>query len=283
MDITKRVRHDHAEIRSLAQRILASMEGEDAGSRDTNFALYDKEVRCHLDAFEDVFIARMASDQAAADAANDIADEHRAIRKSLRKLNRRHKDSAEWTEEFRSLSDRFESLCHRHEALVARTVSVHDNAQLDYDYEQVKLSQMKGRSGWTKALIALGATGALAGAAYLANRFGAADRVRSLADRLPNRAGSRRQGESSGMANTEVVVIESEVVEVVPVPVPVAVDASAMGSSGTRTAGTSDPGTSTATGSRKANEHVSELTGSSSPSTDYNVSSSFADVESARR
>jgi len=282
MDITKRVRHDHAEIRSLSQRILSSMEGDDAGSRDTNFALYDKEVRRHLEAFEDVFIARMAKDQAAADAANDIADEHRAIRKSLRKLNRRHKDTAEWTEEFRSLSERFESLCHRHEALVARTVTVHDNAQLDYDYEQVKLSAMQGRSGWTKALIALGATGALAGAAYLANRYGATERVKGLADRLPM-GGSTSKGKSkskSAGSETDVVIIESEIVEVVPVPVPVPVETGA--SKPTRTTGTAGSGSSTA-GKRAGNEHVSELTGSSSPSTDYNASSSFAQAESTRR
>lgn len=283
MDITKRVRHDHAEIRSLSQRILMSMEGEDAGSRDTNFALYDKEVRRHLEAFEDVFIARMAKDQAAAEAANDIADEHRAIRKSLRKLDRRHKDTAEWTEEFRSLSERFESLCHRHEALVARTVTVHDNAQLDYDYEQVKLSAMQGRSGWTKALIALGATGALAGAAYLANRYGATERVKGLADRLPtgrSTAKDKARSKSSAGSQTDVVIIESEIVEVVPVPIPVPVETGA--SKASRATGAAGAGSSAA-GKQTGNEHVSELTGSSSPSTDYNASSSFAQAESTRR
>lgn len=291
MDITKRVRHDHAEIRSIAHRILNSNGSQGDESRDTLFKTYDREVRQHLDAFEDVFITRMSQDRVAADAATDIASEHRAIRKGLRALNRRRKESPEWTDEFRTLTTRFESLCHRHEALVTRTCSVHDSAQLDHDYETVRTKSRRS-APWGRIILGLGAAGLIGGIAY-------ASRDRVSTDRLKSFTGRRREQQRE----TDLVIVETNTVELVPIPVPVASSSAPqsheaprrteaepmrsaasepMRSSGSSSSMSGDNPTGAPTKPEQTaptDEHVTELTGSAHPSSDFNLSSSNANKD----
>lgn len=280
MDIAKRVRHDHAELRSLAQRILQSSDGKDPGSRGNSFKLYNTELRRHLDVFEDVFVSRMNRDAQAGDAAADILAEHKQMRKALSRLNRRGKDTPEWTREFEALSARFESLCSRHEALVTRTSTVHDSAQLDHHYALTAAKRSRSSSGWSRAAIGLGAAGVVAGLAYFGRRYVETPRARSQ---------FKPQAETSG---PDIVVVEATVVEVTPIPdtppqpTPSFPRAAAVPPTPTTDytpprQTTPSPASSSGAPTRPeqtpaTDEHTTELTGSAHPTSDYNLSATNA-------
>jgi hypothetical protein len=172
MELSKRIRHEHAEIRSLAHSILGQADGDQ--SREQDFRSYDRQIREHLDLFEAFFLKRLKEDAAAKDGVADVKSEHALVRKELKALHRGDKDSHQWSAEFRRFTDRFEQLCHRHDALVAQAEAGGRSEMLDRQYEEAKAKRTRsflapsGR-GSTTAMV-VGAAAA-AGAAYVISRY----------------------------------------------------------------------------------------------------------------
>ena len=195
MEISKRIRHEHAELRSLAQRVLS--QGDGAEGRQDDFADYDGQLREHLDVFEAFFLKRMKEDPDARDSVADIKSEHALIRKELKGLNRSDKDTHQWSAEFRRFTDRFEHLCHRHDALVTHAEAGGRSSEwLDSQYEQTKSRRLRGlfgpspSRGSTTAMV-IGAA-APAGAAFFLTRY-----LKGPSTGLSSRfAGRKRQGET---------------------------------------------------------------------------------------
>jgi hypothetical protein len=173
MEISKRIRHEHAELRSLAQSILNQSDADQG--RERNFTAYDHQLREHLDLFEAFFLKRMKEDAVVKDSVADIKSEHALVRKELKGLNRSDKDGHQWSTEFRRFTERFEHLCHRHDALVAHAEASGRSESLDREYEATKAKQMRGLfapsggRGSTTAMV-VGAAAA-AGAAYFLSRY----------------------------------------------------------------------------------------------------------------
>ena len=173
MEISKRIRHEHAELRSLAQRILGPEEG--AEQREQDFASYESQLRDHLDIFETFFLKRLKEDPDARDSVADIKSEHAVVRKELKSLHRPEKDGHQWTSEFRRFTERFEHLCHRHDALVAHAEASGRSEWLDRQYEEAKSRRHRGflaptASRGSAAAMLVGAAAA-AGAAFFLTRY----------------------------------------------------------------------------------------------------------------
>lgn len=167
MEVSKRIRHEHAELRTLAQRI--SNPHETSESRASDFASYERQLLDHLTLFESFFCKRAKDDPAARDSAADIKSEHAVIRKELKGLHRGDKDSHQWSAEFRRFTDRFEHLCHRHDALVAHAEAGRRSEWLDREYEQSKSRRLRSvlpSSGRGSAAAMVIGAAAAAGAAY---------------------------------------------------------------------------------------------------------------------
>ena len=173
MEISKRIRHEHAELRSLAQRILNQSDGDPG--REQDFASYEHQIRDHLDLFEAFFIKRMKEDAIVKDSVVDIKSEHALVRKELKALHRGDKDSHQWSAEFRRFTERFEHLCHRHDALVAHAEASGRSEWLDTQYEETKSRRQRsffassGGRGSATAMV-VGAAAA-AGAAFFLSRY----------------------------------------------------------------------------------------------------------------
>lgn len=174
MDISKQMHNDHSDLRSLGQDILKASDGGDVGGRDNQFDLYDVQLRRHLAVVEEVLLAPLKKSDGATQSVDDVKAQHKAIRKDLKHLDRKDKGSHEWTAEFRALTDKFEAMCKRHEALAHQCESAVPGGsdQLARDYEEAKLNHMRGGYfSWNKVGAAVGAAAAVAGAAYAANRY----------------------------------------------------------------------------------------------------------------
>jgi len=175
MDISSHMHRDHAELRSLGERILNSSDGGDAGGRDNNFDLYDIQVRRHLAVVEEVLLTPLKKDPQAADACADVKTLHKDLRRDLSALDRADKGSAEWTAEFRAFTDQFEAVCRRHEALLHHAERI--GGDIGEQYEQAKLRRMRGypwswnRVAPSRGVAAAVGVAAVAGAAYAANRY----------------------------------------------------------------------------------------------------------------
>lgn len=186
MEISKRIRHEHAELRSLAQEILQQGDGPDARERD--FGVYDRLLREHLDIFEAFFLKRLKEDPDARDSVADIKSEHALIRKELKGLHRGDKDTHQWSAEFRRFTDRFEHLCHRHDALVSHAEASGRSEWLDKQYEETKerrAHSLFGSRGSTAAMV-VGAAAA-AGAAFFLTRYLKDSSKGSLSSRFARR------------------------------------------------------------------------------------------------
>lgn len=211
MEISKRIRHEHAELRSLAQAILNQSDG--AAAREQDFAVYDRLLREHLDIFEVFFLKRLKEDPAARDSVADIKSEHALIRKELKGLHRGDKDTHQWSAEFRRFTDRFEHLCHRHDALVSHAEASGRSEWLDKQYEETKerrahsLFPSGGSRGSTAAMV-IGAAAA-AGAAFFLTRYLKDSSMGGLTSRFARRG--RQEETPSGILVTEerVTVVET--------------------------------------------------------------------------
>ena len=129
------------------------------------------------------------------------------IRKELKGLHRGDKDTHQWSAEFRRFTDRFEHLCHRHDALVSHAeASGRSSEWLDKQYEQAKKKRAHSR-GSTAAMV-IGAAAA-AGAAFFLTRYLKGSSAGSLSSRFPRRG--RREETPSGILVTEerVTVVET--------------------------------------------------------------------------
>ncbi len=205
MEISKRIRHEHAELRSLAQRILSQAEGDTA--REQDFASYDRQIREHLDLFEVFFLKRMKEDVAVKDSVADIKSEHALVRKELKGLHRGDKDSHQWNAEFRRFTERFEHLCHRHDALVGHAEASGRSEWLDTQYEETKSRRQRsffapsGGRGSTTAMV-VGAAAA-AGAAYFLSRY-----LKGGTPTSTSRLSRRNEWKEEG--STTIVTIRSE-------------------------------------------------------------------------
>lgn len=200
MEISKRIRHEHAELRSLAQKILNQSEGADERERD--FASYDRQLREHLDVFEAFFLKRLKEDPAAKDSVADIKSEHALVRKELKGLHRDDKDSHQWSAEFRRFTERFEHLCHRHDALVAHAEMTGRSEALDRQYEETKERRMRsllapaGNRGSAAAMV-VGAAAA-AGAAFFLARYLKGGQTTGRQNRFSRRSRSLEETGGSG-------------------------------------------------------------------------------------
>lgn len=205
MEISKRIRHEHAELRSLAQQILNQGDGGD--SRQQDFREYERELRGHLDVFEGFFLPRLKEAPEARDSVADLKSEHAVVRKELKALHRGDKESHQWSAEFRRFTDRFEQLCHRHDALVMQAEAGGRSEALDRQYENAKAKRTRsflspsGR-GSTTAMV-VGAAAA-AGAAFVISRYFnkglpavSTDRLRRLTQRSEEGSFSIGAGETS--------------------------------------------------------------------------------------
>jgi hypothetical protein len=204
MEISKRIRHEHAELRSLAQQILNQNEGADGRQQD--FRDYERQLREHLDLFETFFLTRLKENPSARDSVADLKSEHAVVRKELKALHKGDKDSHQWSAEFRRFTDRFEQLCHRHDALVTQAEAGGRSESLDQQYEQAKAKRTRGflapsGRGSTTAMV-VGAAAA-AGAAYVISRYfnkglpaASTDRLRRLTSRSEEGSFSVDAGEA---------------------------------------------------------------------------------------
>lgn len=196
MEISKRIRHEHAELRSLAQRILNQDDG--TGQREQDFASYDRQLREHLDVFEAFFLKRLKEDPDARDSVADIKSEHAVVRKELKSLHRPDKDGHQWSAEFRRFVERFEHLCHRHDALVAHAEASERSEWLDRQYEEAKSRRHRsfltptGSRGSTAAMV-VGAAAA-AGAAFFLTRYFKAGSPGGTLGRLRRRESWAKEG-----------------------------------------------------------------------------------------
>lgn len=199
MEISKRIRHEHAELRTLAQRILSLHESPE--QRDRDFSLYERQLREHLDMFETFFLKRLKEDPDARDSVADIKSEHALIRKELKGVHRSDKDTHQWSAEFRRFTDRFEHLCHRHDALVSHAEASGRSEWLDKQYEETRSRRARsllastGNRGTSAALV-VGAAAA-AGAAFFLTRYLKTPSGRELSSRLRGRGSE--QGMPSGI------------------------------------------------------------------------------------
>ena len=211
MEISKRIRHEHAELRSLAQRILNEHEG--AEQRDRDFAIYERQLREHLDMFEAFFLKRLKEDPDARDSVADIKSEHALIRKELKGLHRGDKDTHQWSAEFRRFTDRFEHLCHRHDALVSHAEASGRSEWLDKQYEEIKerrahsLFPSGGNRGSTAAMV-IGAAAA-AGAAFFLTRYLKDSSMGGLTSRFARRGRQQEETPSGILVEERVTVIET--------------------------------------------------------------------------
>ena len=175
MNIWKHLEHDHAELASLAERILKSSDGADVGGRDNQFELYDVQVRRHLALVEEVLHPAVKHEERTRALAAEIVPAHKEIRKSLRALDRSDKGSYEWTAEFRDFIDLLEAIAAQHEMLAKQAKTVLDDTEanaLGEQYERAKIRRMEGsRFEWSKVGMGVAGAAALAGAAYAANRY----------------------------------------------------------------------------------------------------------------
>nr|WP_295373974.1 hypothetical protein [uncultured Sphingosinicella sp.] len=194
MEISKRIRHEHAELRSLSQRILNQPDGE--GERDADFKAYERELREHLEIFEGFFLKRLKEDASAKSSAADLKSEHALVRKELKALHRRDKESHQWSAEFRRFTERFEQLCHRHDALVAQAEASGRSETLDRQYEETKAKRTRGS---TTAMV-VGAAAA-AGAAYVISRYFNKGLPAASTDRLRRLTRGSEEGSFSIGAN----------------------------------------------------------------------------------
>jgi hypothetical protein len=190
MEISKRIRHEHAELRSLSQRILNQPDGD--GERDADFKAYERQLREHLDIFETFFLKRLKEDAAAKSSAADLKSEHALVRKELKALHRGDKESHQWGAEFRRFTERFEQLCHRHDALVTQAEASGRSETLDRQYEETKSKRQRSflapaSSRGTATAMVVGAAAA-AGAAYVLSRYLNTGSGAGVSDRLRRRS-----------------------------------------------------------------------------------------------
>lgn len=179
--------NDHAELRSLADDILHSAAGPDAGGRDNQFDLYDIQLRRHLAVMEDVLLPACRGHDEDRTYGNAIEELHGRIRKELKQLDRRDKESHGWAAEFRNLTQDVETSFEHHQKLMDHCRSGHPDefSSLSGRYEKAKLRRMRGWFDWNRvpsmpsvpggtvgtAAAAAGAAAALAGAGYAASRW----------------------------------------------------------------------------------------------------------------
>ena len=179
MNIWKHLEHEHAELHSLAERILKSSDGGDVGGRDNQFALYDRQVRRHLALIEEVLHPVVKREERTKAIAAQIAPRHKELRKALRALERSGKGSPDWTADFREFAELLESVATQHEVLAKQAKTVLDDTrvnELGEQYERAKARRMQsggagGQFDWNKVGIGFAGAAALAGAAYAANRY----------------------------------------------------------------------------------------------------------------
>ena len=182
MNIWKHLEHDHMQLHSLGQDILKSADGNDVGGRDSQFDLYDIQVRRHLAVIEDVLLPPLKKEERTKIIVTDVQSRHKELRKSLSSLDRSNKGSHEWTAEFRDFTDLFEGVCAQHETLAkqARTIFTDAEAEdLGEEYQQAKLRRLHGRFSWNRVGISVAGVAAVAGAAYAANRYFSSGRRRT--------------------------------------------------------------------------------------------------------
>jgi hypothetical protein len=187
MKLRDHLHHDHQELRALAHSILHSASGSDAGGRENQFDHFDTKLRRHLAVFEEAVMSPLTNEEGARPNVQDVEARHREVRDALGYLSRSDKGSTEWAAEFRNLMQTFESLCHRHEALAERAMTMEGgrhSAELSERYKDAKLRQMKGgkwswnkvssavpEADWTKVGVGVGVAAAVAGAAFAASRL----------------------------------------------------------------------------------------------------------------
>jgi hypothetical protein len=184
MDPVKDMRHDHAELRTLASNISQS-RNDAAGERDQQFKEFRNQVRCHLNVVEGVLLGESLGVGYGRSKASGIKSEHKSIRSELKRLDRKHKQSDEWSAEFRNFTEHFDQLCKRHEALMTEATSRVSSDRLERDYRDAKYQEFN-KSGMASAAIktvaSLAGAAAVVGTAYAANRFfNLGDRVKTLA------------------------------------------------------------------------------------------------------
>lgn len=181
------MQNDHAELRSLADDILHSAAGPDAGGRDNQFDLYDVQLRRHLAVMEDVLLPVCKGHEEDRTHGSAVEEMHRRIRKELKALDRRDKDSHGWAAEFRNLSQDVETAFDHHQKLMehCRTGHPEEYRSIADRYEKAKIKRMRGYFDWNRvpsmasmpggtagtAAAAVGAAAALAGAGYAASRW----------------------------------------------------------------------------------------------------------------
>lgn len=184
------MQNDHAELRSLADDILHSTAGPDAGGRDNQFDLYDVQLRRHLAVMEDVLLPACTGHDEDRTHGDAIGEMHRRIRKELKALDRREKDSHGWAAEFRNLTQDVETAFEHHEKLMehCRTGHADEYAAMADLYENAKIKRMRGVFDWNRvpsmpsmpsipggtagtAAAAIGAAAALGAAGYAASRW----------------------------------------------------------------------------------------------------------------
>lgn len=181
---TQLMQNDHAELRSLADDILHSAAGPDAGGRDNQFDLYDIQLRRHLAVMEDVLLPACTGHEEDRTHGDAIHELHGRIRKELKRLDRRDKDGHGWAAEFRNLTQDAETAFDRHQKLMdhCRTGHPEEFSRLGDRYEKAKIRRMRGAFDWNRvpsmpggtigtAAAAAGAAAAIAGAGYAATRW----------------------------------------------------------------------------------------------------------------
>jgi hypothetical protein len=173
MDPVKDMRHDHAELRTLGSNISEN-RNRAAGERNQQFKDFRAQVQHHLNVVEEVLLGSSLGVGYGQKKASEVKSEHKSIRSDLSRLNRKDKDSEEWSAEFRNFKERFDQLCNRHEALMNEAKSRVSSEKLERDYREAKYNELN-RSGMASAAVKTVATlagaAAVVGTAYAANRF----------------------------------------------------------------------------------------------------------------
>ncbi|MGF1548988.1 MAG: PRC-barrel domain-containing protein [Sphingomonadaceae bacterium] len=159
MDIAAHLEHDHAELRTLGDEVLKSPDSDGPGGRDNQFALFSKQLRRHLAVVEDVLFAELTDERRGTAKAD-----HKRLRKSLSRLDRKDKGSDEWTAGFRALLGDMESVLSAHDSFRA-AAGGRNAGELGERYEEAKLKRMRGLWNWNRVGIGVGAAAAVAGVA----------------------------------------------------------------------------------------------------------------------
>lgn len=175
MDITRHLEHDHRQIHALGQDIVKSGDGADPGGRDNQFDLFDLQLRRHLAVVEEVIVPPLAARADTKATLADIQALHKDLRAALTALDRDDKGSHAWTAEFRTLLERFDAVCKRHDAIAAQARDHAGQTDLADRYEKAKIKRLQG-GHWSWNRVGMGVAGiagaaAVAGAAYAANLY----------------------------------------------------------------------------------------------------------------